>query len=371
METWYQTLLEKHEEYRPKVAELVTDFIKPRLQTILSHFHNSTRPINAYALNSLLFRSPDAVELNNVYFPGDLLLLGKLGEKVSQFIIDPLEPVIGHTTPYQFAVHPASEGEGLTWTVHPVLGDTGEIGKIDAKTGLYQPPTAGQLLKGFTRVRVTARKGEYESSALVHVMAADISINPLITTCGAGGLQRHLSAGTLRGELSWDIPDKTSGANLEKHPVEEGKYIFTSGPKVQDKAFTFDEIVVENSDKNKQSAYVMNLHGIPDLAVKIDTAQTLPENQLKLVAYRRSNGNPVTSPRLEWHVLLGAATVDKVTGICTVDPSGPLKFVVFAAHIPSIEFEGEEIPASNGFIIAPVPAFSVPEATRMLSPGIE
>ncbi|KIQ59098.1 hypothetical protein RL74_12420 [Pseudomonas fluorescens] len=59
----------------------------------------------------------------------------------------------------------------------------------------------------------------------------------------------------------------------------------------------------------------------------------------------------------------GSARIDAVTGVLTLDPAGPDRFVVITVLAPPPR---PEMASDDGYIILPLPLFTVPETIRML-----
>lgn len=322
--------------------------------------------INIFTLNSLLFRGEGVVKLQSAHFPADLALFGHVGPTQTAFAITQLEPVIGHSGFLQFTTIPPRTG--LTWKVENILGETVPVGAINASSGRYTAPTAAQLEGNFVRARVTATAGGHTSSALVTVMRRGITVNPMIQIATAGDpLALDVSAGAVDGgELNWSIEDPSSGAKVEKNPADGGDHSYVPGPKKADTMFSVDKLVVHNPQTNlKEFAHVLVLHKPALLTMVVDSGANLPDHKVQLLA--KAESGPIDPKLLTWAVLLGSASaqIDGATGVLTVNLTGPDKFVVVTAKLPS-PVPGV-YPDLDGYIILPLPLFSVPDTIRMLS----
>jgi hypothetical protein len=322
--------------------------------------------INLLTLNSLLFRSGDAVKLERVHIPTDLALFGQVGPTLTAFTVSPLETILGHSGEFQFKTEPVRTG--VTWKVENIPGSTGNPGTIDASTGLYKAPTAAQLTGDHTRVKVTATAGAHTSSALVSVLRRDITINPLVQTATAGDSRgREMSAGTLDGgALIWNV-DPASGARVVPSLQPEGDHTYFPGPFKPNTGFSADRVEVKNPRTNKtESSTVVVIHGVPVFTLMIDNTASLPANKVQLVVVG-ADGKPIAPGDIDltWKVLAGSGQVDQKSGVFTVDPAATDKFAAIITTFPSAA--PGIIPDSQGYIILPMPLFSIPETIRMLS----
>ncbi|WP_458129722.1 hypothetical protein [Pseudomonas sp. Z2-11] len=335
------------------------------LDSIVEEFSAAAADINVFSLNSLLFRGDNAVRFERVDCTGDLALFGQVGPTQTAFSIVPLEPVISHTTDYPFTTEPPREG--LTWTVENILGSTAYPGAFkDPASGFYTPPTVAEIEGNQTRVKVTATDGIHTSSALVSVLPRPLSVNPLIQICGAAdSLGREMSAGALNGDgLEWSVEDPSSGATVRPSDKEEGDHTYYPGPQNKERLFSVDNIVVKNTRTGiTEKAKVLVLHGVPSITVRFDESAALQSDQVQLKAYW-GNDEPVDpTEELKWALLEGSGQVNPATGVYTIDPEGQHRFAVVTAYVPPLRGR----PADEGFILLPVPLFSVPETIRMLS----
>ncbi|OPG70723.1 hypothetical protein B1218_38440, partial [Pseudomonas ogarae] len=108
-----------------------------------------------------------------------LALLGKVAPSLTNFVIDPPEPVIGPQGTVSFSAKPAATG--LVWNVMNLPDETGDPGTIDSSTGVYVAPRDTNITGYQKRVLVMARAGNGNSSrALVSIVKRDISIDPLV-----------------------------------------------------------------------------------------------------------------------------------------------------------------------------------------------
>lgn len=336
---------------------LITDLIEPMLMeqlwNTLEVFGEPASEIDVFRLNSLLFRGDNAVVLDSVHLPGDMALLGQVSPTLTQFAIEPLEPIIGPGTQQVFKTVP--ERKDVVWNVVAVPGATGPTGSISA-SGVYTAPKLEDMQGAFTRVRITATAGEFRQSALVTVVSRDLNLNPVIQICPAGDPNgRPLSASGLNGsELKWTIADPSNGARVELDPEEHGDHLFFPGPQGET-GITIEEVVVENlATRTKQSSYVVVVHGTP--IVKIHYEETGDPNKVQLKATMEDNEMP-GAPRT-WTILHGSGSVD-AQGVLTIDASGQHKFCVIKCVM---DLYGTFF---TGWILLPMPLVDVQEGLRL------
>ena len=335
------------------------------LTKAMLEFATPVRDINVLMLNSLLFRGKNRVQPKETYFSHDLAIFGQVGPTLTAFTLNNLEPVIGRGDTFQFSTIPAMSN--VTWKVENIPGSDGQPGTINS-SGRYTAPNAGQFAGDYTRVRVTATAGGSSSSALVNVLRYDIAINPLVQVVSAGdSAGREVSAGALNGDaLVWSIADPSTGATVIRSVKEGGDHTYYPGPKSDDMNLVFglDQIVVTNPHTKKtERSTVLVVHEPPNLTVTILSGSGGPANQVKLQAALGSWPIDPEKEDLRWTVFAGSGQVDRKTGVFTVDPLGSHKFAVVTAHIPGRPGR----PSDDGFIILPIPLYTVPEAIRMLT----
>lgn len=336
---------------------------------ILSHYERScvelfgfyftvVDEIDTFVLNSLLFEDEThkQVKLKSVSMPGDLITFGIIS---SPFVVEPLEHLMGHSATHQFKVAQALTGK-VVWSVTAIPGSTGEVGTIDRDTGLYTAPALADIPGTFIRVRITAEDlhSKYSSSAMVTVVVRDITVNPVVQTCGASTADtlftRTLSANTLgEGILEWKV--KRGTGTIPPRAGADRENTFTAGLKNPDLegTFTIDEIEVKNIATDKtQSSFVVVTHFSAELTVTIDLAQSdFPNGKAKLIA--KDNRDRIVTAI--WKVAEGNGSIDS-NGVYTGNPDGQQRFAIVTAHTMDGEFIGKD-----GWIILPFPLFELPD----------
>ena len=348
-----------------RVRGALVEWVREYFRDADKDYTRAVGDLNVLMLNSLLFRGLNRVQPQDVKFFHDLAIFGQVGPTLTAFTLNNLEPVIGRGDTFQFSTIPAMSN--VTWKVENIPGSDGQPGTINT-LGRYTAPNAGQFAGDYTRVRVTATAGGSSSSALVSVLRYDIVINPLVQVVGVEEVAgREVSAGALDGEaLVWSVADPSTGAKVLPSIKEGGDHTYYPGPRSDDSklVFSVDQIVVTNprTKKTERSA-VLKLHQLPNMTVSIVPGSGGPANQLRLQA---SIDDWVADPEtvdMIWTVIAGSGHVDRKTGVFTIDAMGAHKFAVITAHIPDVRGRAPD----DGYIILPIPLYTVPEAIRMLT----
>lgn len=345
---------------RHKLAESVADV----MEAAFKRYADQLPVINAFTLNSLLFRGDNSVNLESAFFARDMALFGHVGPTSTTFTIVELEPVIGHSEVFKFTTNPLRND--LKWTVHNIIGENGAKGSIGELSGLYTAPVASELEGNFVRVRVTASAGGHTSSALVTVMRRGITVNPMIRIATAGDpLALDVSAGTIGGgALQWSVAGETPGAVVRPNP--EGGHSYVPGPKQAKTAPSIDTITVHDPvRKVSETAKVLVLHRTVLLNVVIDEQATLPPNQIQLAIMGEDGPVNPGDWGETWTVQLGelSAQINPETGVLTINPDGLDRYVVVTVLAPPARPGGA---SDDGYILLPIPMFGVPEAIQML-----
>lgn len=352
-------------EYKGIVQREYKGWVDAFISESMMEYATTISDFSVLMLNSLLFRGRNRMQAKAAYFSHDLAIFGEVGPTLTAFTLNNLEPVIGRGDTFQFSTIPAMSN--VTWKVENIPGSDGQPGTINT-LGRYTAPNAGQFAGDYTRVLVTATAGGSSSSALVSVLRYDIVINPLVQVVGVEEVAgREVSAGALDGEaLVWSVADPSTGAKVLPSIKEGGDHTYYPGPRSDDSklVFSVDQIVVTNprTKKTERSA-VLKLHQLPNMTVSIVPGSGGPANQLRLQA---SIDDWVADPEtvdMIWTVIAGSGHVDRKTGVFTIDAMGAHKFAVITVQIPDEQGRASD----DGYIILPIPLYTVPEALRMLT----
>lgn len=339
----------------------IADDLEPRLSSELNScmdkFAAVVGRIDAFRLNSLLFRGDNIVRFTRSDFPGDLALFGQLAPQMDMFDISPLEYVIGQGGKHTFTTVPA---QNVTWDVEKIEGYTGYVGHITA-SGEYTAPVKSELEEQglhFVRARIKATgAGGAVAYALVTVVTRPISINPLVTTCNASTTTvvqtREFAAGALvAGELDWDVVGSIGSHIVDSVNVEGGK-LFVAGLKDEStpSAYTLDEVVVTDSQGTQESSWVLVVHKQQLGEIKIVDNPDLRPGELQF-AVGSDNGDISTG--ITWTLLKGGGAINQQTGVYTLDEHNASRFALITAYMELMFYN------LNCYYILPLPLTDLP-----------
>ncbi len=338
-----------------EIVEFVEKELDLAIERQLVAFVDAVGWIDVFRLNSLLFRGENAVLLDSAHLPGDMALFGRVSPRLTEFVITPLEPIIGHSERFQFRVEPARPG--VIWSLEHLPDGSGPLGSIDGQ-GLYTAPPASEIEGVYLRLRVTASQGPHSSTALATVVVRDISVNPVVQVCGQRD-RRAMSAGTMgAGVLNWKIANPDSGASIELDPDPDGDRIYVAGTLPMGTAVQVDEVVVTNSLTQKQQTAYVVVSGTMNLEIGYEL--TANPDQLQCTAYFSFNGAPVEGFDLKWELLAGAGSID-ANGVFTIDHGGQHRFAVITAGF-TIQ---EPLPPYMGLCVLPLPLIALPDFMKV------
>ncbi len=311
--------------------------------------------VDLFRLNSLLFRSEDALQLRAGHLPTDLAVFGTLAPRETAFAIEPQEVLVVAGGQAQL------EGPaGAVWSVESIEGYDDGTGTISAG-GLFTAPPADAIARHYTMVLVRATLGGHASTALVRVLKREIVCNPNVVVVGMGGQKVKFSAGALDGAaLQWAVKSG-SGGRLEAIPpdnlvpYEPGDHFYISGPQLQipeDPApadfIAIDEVVVTHPRTQvAQTSYVVTLL-IPTMGHVRPAPESMTPEQVQL-QFMGGGEDPMEG--VEWSIVLGSGAIS-AAGLYTADPDAPLKFAVIQAY-KSYPFPG--VPVFSSYILLTVP----------------
>ncbi|WP_248807368.1 hypothetical protein [Pseudomonas sp. MWU13-2100] len=293
--------------------------------------------------------------------PRDLVIFAKVDPTTTTFSIAPTEFVLGAGDNHTFRTEPSVTG--VVWSVENIMGENAPKGDITTG-GKYTAPTAAQIDGYYRRVKVTATKGNYKSSALVSVVIRDITINPLIQVCEPEQSLKIWAGALGTGTLTFRTMDSSFGGTVVPNltdPERRNEHIYTAGPKKAGVIFHIEEIQVTNQLTGRsQITRVLVEHRGALLAVNIVGSAGLPANQLKFEAVLIEEQGPVAG--VKWQVLAGSGSIDADTAIYTVDPAGSHRYAVVMA---SFAFPG--LGDFYGYFILPLPLTEFPAVMQVLT----
>ncbi|MCF5806348.1 hypothetical protein [Pseudomonas tremae] len=333
-----------------KVESQFVSTLKSMYEDDLDWILKKLPDINIFALQSILFKSGDSIAFDEVALPGDMAVFGHLGPTVTHFSISPLEAVVGLGDTLPFTTTPSTSG--VAWTVKRIAGETGFPGGV-TKDGVYEaPPSLGGA--PFIRVKVTATVGSYSSSALVSVVVSDITVNPVIQTCGAHQ-KRSLSAGSRGADtLTWTLKTPSNGGHLLNEVGFENTY--TAPTPAADVPYFVEEVVVETKAGKKKSSYLVVLNAPSALNIMRDFSYSSVE-RTKLIV--KAGVTLLKPEEITWEIILGSGSIDN--GVYT--PPSPLEHNFVLIVVRHTMFT-----SLIGSILIPLPLFDYPEDTAPLTP---
>lgn len=334
----------------PFVAGLYASVvIVSKIMTFFEEQLNSQHSVSSTIDEIVKLNFGQAIQGEEIYAPHDIGFFGRINPQQTTFLTTPTHPLMKQGSTQQFSTDPAVTG--VQWKVENLVGDTGNPGTIDRNSGRYQAPAS--IENRFTRVRVTATAPGtgYHSSALVTIVANDLSVHPLIQICDTDATV-ELTAGVLdEGELVWSIKNAVPGESGQLRPSVKpgGHYTYHHGPVVAGKTYVLDEIEVKNPRTNAtRSVHVLSLQKDPMLAVKIDRID-VQTGQVQLTGM--FDGEPDT---VEWRIAPGGSGSIDAEGKYRADPTSTRRFALIFAELQIGKHKFE------GHLILPLPLVEFP-----------
>lgn len=321
-----------------QLNEGVADFVKP------------LEDLDVFRLNSILFRDRFIFEPLAAHLPGDLLVYGRIAPQATAFAVVPVEPLLGPGESLQFRVEPALEG--VAWRVENVAGAQGDCGIIGASDGLYTAPGIAQIQGSFSRVRVTATRGDYSGSALLTVAVRDVTFNPLVVVCGAGQKCEMSAAARDGSSLQWSLAGQVAGSQILPSTEPGGDHTYFAPPAGQrsTEGFSLDQVHVRRPGQAEAyTSYVLVVHRPATVEVYARPDAELPEGSVRLVA--DPGAGPVEQGCV-WTLLAGSGRIDSTTGVYSIDPAGQHRFALITVTIAPL---APIYPSHIGFMILALP----------------
>ena len=365
-------------EHLPKIESHFGSQIGTRVSSVGTALSDSALSLDAFRLNSLLFRSDDVVEFRESYWPGDLTLLSDLAPKRTGFAVAPQEQIVLANTRYPFAVEPQTAG--VKWSVANLPDEAGNPGTIDADTGEYQAPQVAELDGDFKRVVVTASAGGVTSKSLVSVVARDVSVYPMIVVLSIGGTYT-VSASTVDGSpLSWAMAEGSLGhLQPDPHPdpeVQDSRvYVApTSDPEWEpDRPYHEYVVRMDQIQVSRPSAPAQHI----DVLLHIGRSSYWLEPEvagasLKLhFRYKTTKGEVKEVPQDEarWYVVKGDGEVED--GLFTPRPNSTQLYAVIVAMRSPEDVDDDDVGYRFAYMIVPLPFVSADTFVALLQRSTE
>lgn len=368
-QTWVQPLYRHgallssvHYENFKTLSEGVAQELELRAGAVIDSIadHIGREGIDRFRSDGLLFPGGWNVRANSAHFPWDTALFGTTAPQSASFSIDPSSVRLMAGGTQKFSV---SSGAGtVQWTTEALDEPGGDGGSVSSD-GIYSAPAAESFSGDVRLVRVTARSGDKQASAVVSVLTRALDINPLVFVSSTTDGRTRLSAGSLDGgELNWTISSAT-GATLEEGVPQEGVISdagdrnYVPGGGSSGRAFSVDEITVSNPRTgDSQAAFVMVAESPLLGVIKVDDETSVPPDQVQLV-FDAGKG-PIAGA--SWTLHVGGGSIDD-NGLYTLDPSSAVPFALVTATYSD--------PAADlfNFMILPLPLVSLNDLRHALA----
>lgn len=295
-------------------------------------------------LNSLLFSGHKKNYLTEHSRPFDTVLFGHIAPSITAFEITDAMLILGPGRQHPFQINTSTVT--VTWSVSNIPGEAGlPTGVINATTGAYVAPAADQIPGSQVRVKVTARSASLHASALVTVVAKELSINPLVQMIRTGNSCDLVARSLYGGSQVWEVdPAKGSLAN-SPNPDRTKRFTAPDSP-APGTSLDLVEVKV-TADGITEKAYVGVIHHNPVITVQAGTIDVAAQ---KVTLSGLMQGTPV--PGITWRKLAGSGEIDAETGIFTAGAFLAEPFVVIQAEA----FGG----VLTGYLLLPLPLAPYP-----------
>lgn len=320
------------------------------LRSLLEEKLNTTftlpSTVKALIDDTIKFNFGNAIIADSTHLPSGAVAFGRVNPNTISFVIDNLEPILGTGQRHKFNTVPARKG--LTWRVESLGGQAGTI----TPEGEYTAPEAEHIDGLFTRVRVVATDGQFESSALVTVVRQGLMITPLVDTTwgnkpGSAENTVNLQVGALdaAADYEWGFENTDPYGTLKKSEATAAKITYVAGPQSNSIAFSIDVVSARNSATGEkvESVIITELGGRP-LSVEIIDADV----DKGTVSLRAMDYDYDVTDKTEWRVEYGSGEFRD--NVFTVDQTKPAPFVVLAG-----KWINDSGRIHEGFIIIPLP----------------
>ncbi|SDW54668.1 hypothetical protein SAMN05444064_104242 [Pseudomonas syringae] len=338
-----------------EIARLKADFSvayldehNARIRKQLGHTLVPTLSVTSFIREHIHFNYNQTLVADVLRAPRDVAVFGRINPLRADFSISPVEHVMIAGSSKTFVVAPA--GANVTWAIERLQGNPDDRDSITS-AGVYRAPPALPDDTPFYRVRIMAthRGSGFISSALVTVVAHQVSLNPLIQVCDVNR-SAELAAGEMnRGELRWSLKDAVIGESGEVVPsaLPDGDHTYIPRrPALRDKTYVLDEVVAtsKSNPQAQASAWVLVTQKIPFLTIKL--AANAGAGQVQLQAF--ANGNPLDPAVFKVHWEIGAKATGTISegGLYSAAQNTTDRFVLifaWAAHPLLGKLEGHMI----------------------------
>ncbi|GLO52757.1 hypothetical protein PPUN110474_41580 [Pseudomonas putida] len=327
-----------------KCKNAFVDPIRATFRSMTSALDNAGIEVDVFRLNGLIFRSEDVATPRDGEFADDFALMGDLTPKYS-LALTPFEKTIVSGDTFKYDDLPEDLGE-VVWTLRALPNESSKnLGTIEK--GLYTPPSASEIEGAYKRVIVTATAGNKQSSALVTVVPASLSVYPYFLVAqfdpdkeGVPTPRYLLVGGDIKSDLTWSMAVGSKGTQREPMDgdgldIPEGKNVRVylspkraSGQPGEVEALVHLDRVEVSAGGLKQGIDVIipwaNVSGF----IKAEQAEHESKRivKLELWYYDAQLGEEelLEPAETKWAVLRGGGTIDSSTGYYEIHESdGP------------------------------------------------
>lgn len=315
------------EGYFKAAVEGVGKSIGRRISGFRSTFEGIGITLDAFRLNGLLFADESVVVPKTIKLPGDLTALGDLGAELTKYRLSHNEITVTASGNHTFTVIP--ELEGVKWSVAALSNEAGgeaNVGEINEATGVYTAPAAANFGFSFRRVIVTAKTDKWSAKALVHLVAAPVSVFPMVnavnlTTEHDGqdvGGYTVWAGSTHGGALDWKISGDANGTlkTVDDPNVQDARQYwapkeFPSGGTGLDKVLRVDKVEVSQAG-GPSATCAMLLAKTPKHEYYFILKPAVGGVQFEFwVKPDEGPDELVPNYDIEWHAVIGNGTIDE------------------------------------------------------------
>ncbi|MCU1734773.1 MULTISPECIES: Ig-like domain-containing protein [unclassified Pseudomonas] len=344
-----------------------TSSLKRQLSSHFDNFlHRITAPnIDTFLIRNLLFPGHNALQLHDVYVPGDLALFGHIDPLRTTVVVSPLQVTLLPGASQKFTLDPAPSD--ANWSVRSTEPGETNVGTIDA-SGVYKAPAASSLKEGSMTVVVTG-KGKLDgqdvtSSALVSVMEHTVTVSPIFEICESAK-EVALTAGIMgSGNPAWSLKTPALGGKLSTNAG--GECVYTAAPVSSDRDVMYVETVqVKNPTAN--DTIEVQLLVLRPLSINMPvlvSEDSKPETGQVQLHVGSKNGPVVPPPGAICKLLVSGGGTLSPTGVFK-EPANAKGFAVISVVIPG------DFSDHNGFIVLPLPLSAYADISRRASDSIQ
>lgn len=315
----------------------------PRLTPINTEllFLSEFPQINATHLTSILLAGERPVQLNGANWPGDLVMYGNISNERTGLELNQQEVMIGASTSFQFTATGAGTG-AVTWALEWVDGTPAKPNDAGAITadGRY---TAPAVTSSYARVRLTARRGDFVTLALITVVRELAAVSPAIQLAVAGSGTRYFVRGGATGDWAWD----TSGLKGKlQEPVPEPGDEFEPGDMQYIPPATIDSNFIVEEIKIKVGTNVTTCKVVVTKDSTVNIAATLSDDFKTATLTASVSGTSI--PGVTFVKVAGSGTLDGNQVTSEDVPAEPFIVVQCTYEpLPGISF--------MGYLLLPLP----------------